>query len=111
MAIRILLKATYAFPNIPMATGMRESLVIEQYVSGLGNPDWKLKRHAQFAHPSTLDRAISIAVEFEAFEESQMYNTDDILEITDGVIGEAKNATHATKSDISVGIFHSGLPG
>jgi hypothetical protein len=72
----------YAFPNIPMATGMRESLVIEQYVSGLGNPDWKLKRHAQFAHPSTLDRAISIAVEFEAFEESQMYNTDDILEIT-----------------------------
>jgi hypothetical protein len=58
-----------------------------------------------------LDRAISIAVEFEAFEESQMYNTDDILETTDGVIGPAKNATHATKSDISVGIFHSGLPG
>ena len=40
-----------------------------------------------------------------------MYNTDDILEIPDGVIGPAKNATHATKSDISVGIFHSGLPG
>ena len=59
--------ASRAFPNIPMA--MRETLIIEQYVSGLGNPE--LKRHVQFAHPSTLDRAISLAVEFEAFEGSQ----------------------------------------
>jgi hypothetical protein len=44
-------------------------LIIELYVSGLGNPE--LKRHAQFAHPSPLDRTISIAVEFEAFERSK----------------------------------------
>ena len=59
--------ASHAFPQIPMS--MRESLVIEQYVSGLGNAE--LKRHVQFSHPSTLDKAISLAVEFEAFEGTQ----------------------------------------
>ena len=44
-------------------------LIIEQYVPGLGNPE--LKRHAQFAHLSPLDRTISIAVEFEGFEGSK----------------------------------------
>ena len=47
---------------------MRESLVIEQYVSGLINPE--LKCHVLFSHPSTFDRAISLAVEFEVFENS-----------------------------------------
>ena len=56
-----------ASSNIQMV--MRESLIIEQCVSGLGNPE--LKRHVQFAHLSTLDRIISIAVEFEALERSQ----------------------------------------
>jgi hypothetical protein len=45
---------------------MRKSLIIEQFVSGLGNQ--VLKRHAQFAHLYTLDRTISIVVEFEDFE-------------------------------------------
>lgn len=58
--------ASRAFPSIPIE--MRESLIVEQYISGLGNQD--IKRHIQFAHPSTLDRAISLAVEFEAFEGS-----------------------------------------
>jgi hypothetical protein len=53
-----------AFPNIPMA--MHKSLIIEQFVSGLGNQ--VLKRHAQFPYLYTLDRTISIAVEFEDFE-------------------------------------------
>ena len=59
--------ANRAFPKIPM--NMREGLIIEQYISGLGNPE--LKRHVQFSHPTTLDKAISLAVEFEAFEGSQ----------------------------------------
>ncbi|CAC5358814.1 unnamed protein product [Mytilus coruscus] len=50
---------------------MRESLIVEQYISGLGSAE--LKRHVQFAHPTTLDRAISLAVEFEAFEGAQIY--------------------------------------
>jgi hypothetical protein len=45
---------------------MRESLIVEQYITGLGNQE--VKKHVQFAHPNTLDRAISLAVEFEAFE-------------------------------------------
>ncbi|XP_061180593.1 uncharacterized protein LOC133189204 [Saccostrea echinata] len=44
----------------------RENLVIDQYISGLG--DIELKKYVQFAHPLTLDKAISLAVEFEAFE-------------------------------------------
>ncbi|XP_062608079.1 uncharacterized protein LOC134269914 [Saccostrea cucullata] len=44
----------------------RENLVIDQYISGLG--DIELKKYVQFAHPSTLDKAISLAVEFEAFD-------------------------------------------
>lgn len=50
---------------------MRESLIIEQYISGLGSPE--LQRHVQFAHPTTLDRAISLAVEFEAFDGAHIY--------------------------------------
>ncbi|CAC5408205.1 unnamed protein product [Mytilus coruscus] len=58
-----------AFPTISVM--MRESLIVEQYISGLGSAE--LKRHVQFAHPTTLDRAISLAVEFEAFEGAQIY--------------------------------------
>ena len=49
---------------------MRESLIVEQYISGLGSAE--IKRHVQFAHPTTLDHAISLAVEFEAFEGAQI---------------------------------------
>ncbi|CAC5403497.1 unnamed protein product [Mytilus coruscus] len=62
------LLAAHAFPTIPL--NIRESLIIEQYISGLANPG--LKRHVQFSHPTTLDRAISLALEFEAFEGSQI---------------------------------------
>jgi hypothetical protein len=56
--------ANRAFPNIPMSS--RDNLVVDQYISGLG--DLELKKYVQFAHPSTLDKAISLAVEYEAFE-------------------------------------------
>lgn len=58
--------ANRAFPNIPMSS--REDLIIDQYISGLG--DLEIKKYVQFAHPSSLDNAISLAVEFEAFEEA-----------------------------------------
>lgn len=45
-------------------------MIIEQYISGLGDAD--LKRHVQFSHPSSLDNAISLALEFKAFEDSQI---------------------------------------
>ena len=56
--------ASRAFPSF--MPEMRESLVVEQYVSGLGSQE--LKRYVQFSHPNSLDRAISLAIEFEAFE-------------------------------------------
>lgn len=56
--------ATRAFPTVPVS--LRESIVVEQYINGLGRQE--LRRHVQFAHPTTLDRAISLALEFEAFE-------------------------------------------
>lgn len=60
--------ASHAFLNIPL--DIRECLIIEQYISGLS--DLELKQHVQFSHPSTLDRAISLAFEFEAFEGSHI---------------------------------------
>jgi hypothetical protein len=45
---------------------MRESLTVEQFITGLNGQE--LKRFVQFAHPKTLDRAISLALEFESFD-------------------------------------------
>ena len=62
--------ATRAFPDMPLT--VRESLIVEQYISGLSDPE--LKRFVQFSHPQTLDKAISLALEFEAFEGSQLHH-------------------------------------
>lgn len=59
--------ASRAFPAFPL--DMRESLTVEQFVTGLGSQE--LKRYVQFSHPKSLDRAISLALEFESFEGSQ----------------------------------------
>ncbi|CAC5394892.1 unnamed protein product [Mytilus coruscus] len=62
---------------------------------GLGSAE--LKRHVQFAHPTTLDRAISLAVEFEAFEGAQIYprkpkdvEERPVLALTNSKLGEVK---------------------
>lgn len=56
--------ASRAFPTIPVS--LREGIIVEQYINRLGSQ--AIKRHVQFAHPTSLDRAISLALEFEAFE-------------------------------------------
>lgn len=56
--------ASRAFPTIPVS--LREGIIVEQYINGLGSQE--IKRHVQFAHPTSLDRAISLALEVEAFE-------------------------------------------
>ena len=58
--------ASRAFPTFP--SEMRESLTVEQFITGLNGHE--LKRFVQFAHPKTLDRAISLALEFESFDGS-----------------------------------------
>lgn len=59
--------ASRAFPTIP--SSLREGIIVEQYINGLGSQE--IKRHGQFAPPTSLDRAISLAREFEAFEGDQ----------------------------------------
>jgi hypothetical protein len=59
--------AARAFPKTTWEA--REDIVVDQYINGLGTLE--LKRHVQFAHPSTLGSAISAAVEFEAFDVTQ----------------------------------------
>ena len=56
--------AQKAFPN--MNYGTREMWVMDQFNNGLGS--WDMKKHVQFGHPNSLNQAISLAVEYEAFE-------------------------------------------
>ncbi|KAK3083482.1 hypothetical protein FSP39_023762 [Pinctada imbricata] len=53
-----------AFPDIP--SNWREPFIIDQFITGVGTPD--LRKHISFKHPKTIDSAIALAVEFEAFE-------------------------------------------
>jgi len=53
-----------AFPGMNMHA--QEQWVLDQFSLGLGNVD--LQKHVQFAHPIDLNAAISLAVEYEAFE-------------------------------------------
>ena len=55
-----------AFPDIPH--NARELYVIDQFIQGLGSLE--IRKHVQFHHPKTLEAAISLAIEFEAFEGS-----------------------------------------
>lgn len=58
---RIVIKA---FPN--MHSSAQEQWVLDQFSLGLGNID--VQRHVQFGHPKDLNAAISLAIEYEAFE-------------------------------------------
>lgn len=57
--------ATQAYTSLDLNS--IETLVVEQFVDGVGNKD--LKRYVQLLNrPQTLDQAISYAIEYEAFE-------------------------------------------
>ena len=56
-----------AFPDIPASS--LEPFIIDQFTTGVGGPD--LRKHITFRHPKTLDSAISLAVEYEAFDGCQ----------------------------------------
>ena len=58
--------ASDAYPRMPPEA--RETIVIDQFVSGLPSKD--LRRHVQFHHPSFFHEAIPLASELESFEES-----------------------------------------
>ena len=58
--------AVKAFPNINMEA--QEQWVLDQFINGLGNIE--IRKHVQFAHPANLHEAISLATEFESFEQN-----------------------------------------
>ena len=49
-----------------MHSSAQERWVLDQFRIGFGNID--VQRHVQFGHPRDLNAAISLAIEFEAFE-------------------------------------------
>jgi hypothetical protein len=53
-----------AYPNLPVAA--QEQFVLDQFSLGLSNLE--MKRHVQFGHPRTLNEALSLSIEFDAFE-------------------------------------------
>ena len=58
--------AVKAFPTMTLSA--QEQWVMDQFVTGLGNID--IRKHVQFGHPLNLNEAISLAVEYEAFDTS-----------------------------------------
>jgi hypothetical protein len=45
-----------------------DELIIDAFCNGMKNDD--MKRHVLFGHPTSMDRAIALATEFEAVEKS-----------------------------------------
>ena len=56
--------ATRAYSTVLIS--LRESIVVEQFIIGLGSTE--IRQHVQFAHPASLDRAIFLALEFKALK-------------------------------------------
>ena len=61
------LLAKKAFPQESAQT--RESRVVDKFIEGLQDKD--SKKHVVFQHPTSMTMAVSIALEWEAFEEAQ----------------------------------------
>ena len=57
---------TRAYPDLDIDS--LEQFVLDQFIIGLGSLE--LRRHVQFGHPDNIHQAISLAIEYEAFEMS-----------------------------------------
>ena len=60
--------ALKAFPRVA-GLGDLDELIIDSFCNGMA--DGEMKKHIYFGHPQNLDRAISLAIEYEAMECSQ----------------------------------------
>ena len=63
----ILRLVTLSYPEIPRDA--KDIFAIDHFIHGLSSYD--MKKHVHFNHPKTLDEAITLAVEYEAFESSK----------------------------------------
>ena len=64
-----------------MDGGAREELVLDQFVQGLN--DDEMAKHVVFGHPTTLDSALDLAMEYDMFVTSR----------------QTKNTSHSGKVD------------
>eukprot|EP00105_Crassostrea_gigas_P043438 XP_019927586.1 PREDICTED: uncharacterized protein LOC109620175 [Crassostrea gigas] len=55
--------ALKSYPHIPYK--YLEPHIVDQFIFGLGDID--LQKHVQFKHPSTIEKAIGLAIEYESF--------------------------------------------
>ena len=53
-----------AYPELDRLA--RETYVIDQFICGLNASE--IRKHIQFRHPKSVDEAITLAIEYEAFE-------------------------------------------
>ena len=60
--------AIKAFPRVAVL-GDLDELIIDSFCNGMD--DGEMKKHVHFGHPQSLDRAIALAIEYEALECTQ----------------------------------------
>ena len=100
--------ASRAFPNF--MPQMRESLTIDQFISGLGSQE--IKRYVQFSHPLTLDKAVSLAVEYEAFEGAHNVRKPIDPEISSvHSLVQSRNTKQETRNDNDISALNRSMQG
>ena len=67
-----------ARPDLP--TEVRETLALDQFIEGLSPKE--LRSHVYFRHPVSLHEAVSIAEEFDSFEDTTVYKDTENREGT-----------------------------
>ena len=90
--------SSLAYPSLQFH--VREGMLLDQYIAGLDNQE--LRRHVQFAHPQSLDKAISLALEFEAFNATQLGSskpTDKIYQIGAVRMGQKQDDVRDSQID------------
>ena len=90
--------SSLAYPSLQFH--VREGMSLDQYIAGLDNQE--LRRHVQFAHPQSLDKAISLALEFEAFNATQLGSskpTDQIYQIGAVRMGQKQDDVRDSQID------------
>ena len=78
-----------AYPNLQSTA--QEQFVLDQF--SLGLPNHEIKRHVQFGHPKNLNEALSLSIEYEAFEsgnkdrlkkpQGSQYKTGEVFAFSD----------------------------
>lgn len=82
----------------------RETYVIDQFICGLNHAE--MKKHVQFRHPRSVDEAITLAIEYEAFEVPKTILRKPLIEEKSvHVISETPQTSENSGKDLASIIF------